>query len=676
METGPLKFGKDTWVGSGKPNATHNAAKRLRLKSGEAYAFVHCKNPVPAGLTVVTATYTVYAAKTADWTGTKTVKLRKVAERVPFGRMTWNNKPGVSGTSQPSVTVTGATDGQALVFDVTQHIQNTAGEPWYGWRIETDSTTAHKVYGYESDYPPVLEVTYALSPSQPVDLTPAGGAVSMQFPTFTFDAADLDNPEDMSALEIEIAASATLATDGSFATPEFNTGEVASSSPYWDSSVGVARTASVTTTNASTAITAPAGTFDTVSDVGAAISGTGIPAGATIASVQSATAATLSAAATASGTVTATITRTWAGIAAAATRYWIARYKSGDGVWGDWSDPVSFTRTDKGAVTITNPAASPNNFVAEATSPIIWTFSGTQKSWRVRILDAADPTEVVADSGKQDGTDTSWTVPKKKLKESGSYTVQVRAWDAVARVASPGDPVYAAASRAFTFAQDATVTAPTMVSAVQDGGTPFVKVTVTRATAPDSWTLLMDGEVVDADIDPADTLTAGTTHEIVFLETPPQETHTFEVRAVVNGKASPKSAAASVKTSPKGVWLLDFDRVQYVHLYGDEINGWRRTDQMAVYRPVGGSPVQIYAGSDGISGAFTGEIGAVEGRTRKAWVNDFEWMAARPTRTYQLVTRDLSIPVKIRNASVTPSPEYRGDRLFNVAHFEFFEDIT
>lgn len=67
-----------------------------------------------------------------------------------------------------------------------------------------------------------------------------------------------------------------------------------------------ARSVTVTTTDASTALTAPAGTFNE-EDAGRTIVGTGIPAGATLASVTSATAATLSAAATAAGSPTATI---------------------------------------------------------------------------------------------------------------------------------------------------------------------------------------------------------------------------------------------------------------------------------------------------------------------------------------------------------------------------------
>lgn len=67
-----------------------------------------------------------------------------------------------------------------------------------------------------------------------------------------------------------------------------------------------ARTVASVVTNSTTALTAPAGSFSR-KDAGRPISGTGIPAGATLSAVASATAATLSAAATASATITATI---------------------------------------------------------------------------------------------------------------------------------------------------------------------------------------------------------------------------------------------------------------------------------------------------------------------------------------------------------------------------------
>ena len=69
------------------------------------------------------------------------------------------------------------------------------------------------------------------------------------------------------------------------------------------------RTVQVTTTSGSATITGTGPTF-TSGDVGASVTGVGVPAGATLLSVESPTAATLSAAATADGTPQATITPT------------------------------------------------------------------------------------------------------------------------------------------------------------------------------------------------------------------------------------------------------------------------------------------------------------------------------------------------------------------------------
>lgn len=81
--------------------------------------------------------------------------------------------------------------------------------------------------------------------------------------------------------------------------------------PTWLTGTGwAARKIQVTTTNTSINLTGAAGTFNSSIDVGNKISGTGIPAGATIASVASDTSAQLSVNATASGTITATLDAT------------------------------------------------------------------------------------------------------------------------------------------------------------------------------------------------------------------------------------------------------------------------------------------------------------------------------------------------------------------------------
>jgi hypothetical protein len=72
------------------------------------------------------------------------------------------------------------------------------------------------------------------------------------------------------------------------------------------------RSVTLTTTNASAAVTAAAGTFNE-EDAGVPVSGTGVPAGATLLSVTSDTAATLSASATATGSRSVTFGANTAG---------------------------------------------------------------------------------------------------------------------------------------------------------------------------------------------------------------------------------------------------------------------------------------------------------------------------------------------------------------------------
>jgi hypothetical protein len=61
------------------------------------------------------------------------------------------------------------------------------------------------------------------------------------------------------------------------------------------------------TTSGSKSVTGPSGSFNNPDDVDVVVTATGVPAGATLASVESDTAATLSVNATATGTVTATL---------------------------------------------------------------------------------------------------------------------------------------------------------------------------------------------------------------------------------------------------------------------------------------------------------------------------------------------------------------------------------
>lgn len=114
------------------------------------------------------------------------------------------------------------------------------------------------------------------------------------------------------------------------------------------------RTVTVTRTSGSTAVTATGSTFNRA-DVGQPITGTGIPAGATLTAVTSPTAATLSNAATSSGSGTVTL---------------------GGGVSADQTygfrgtSPETETEADAYSVTAVNAGVVPPDRITNATTAV------------------------------------------------------------------------------------------------------------------------------------------------------------------------------------------------------------------------------------------------------------------------------------------------------------------
>ena len=607
MVEATVRYGRDTWAGEHKPAARHNAASRLRLSNATnygGYAYVYLKSPVPPGQTVLSAKLQIFVANTDSWAGTKTLTVRRIADSWKAGKLNWNNKPGVFGSNQPTVTVTDAKDGQLLEFDVTPHVQHVAdGSFHYGWRIETDSTTAHRIYGFASDNPPRLVVSFSDPPSAPTDLVPAGGAVSVAKPVFSFSATDLANPGEISAIRVQVdpAASETA--------PAFDSGWVSKIETDLDPT---------------------------------------------------------------------DLEYTWAGLADGASTQWRAWVKNADGVESDPSEWVSFSRTSKGTLTITNPAAAPNNYVSESTPPILATSSVALDSAEVLIVDPADHADILADSGPFDmagGTSISWTPPAGIIHDGESYTAIVRGTDQVDRVATAGDPVYVEAVQDFTFNEDTTVAAPGSLTATQSSNAPGVQLTWQRATAPDSWTILRDGKNIASDVDPADTTAGGTSHTWTDIDATPGKQHTYAVRAVVNGRASAKSNTATITFHSVGVWVVDIDRGLSFKLTTLDVADWKMVDDVALYSVIGSDrQVQVHVGLRGLEGSCTGDLEDIDGgRTLASMLDDLYAIKARPDRTVRIVATDLAIPAKLRNLSVAPHPAKHEARDVRAVSFEFFQ---
>lgn len=311
--------------------------------------------------------------------------------------------------------------------------------------------------------------------------------------------------------------------------------------------------------------------------------------------------------------------------------------------------------------------------LSDPTPPFLWTFAGaTQKAWQVLVVDPADPSEVIADSGKQTGTDVAWTPPSKKLTGDGPYRVKVRVWDTVDREYTPGAYNFAEATRDFTMAPDGSVTGVTGLTATQpDVSKPRIKLTWTRPSAPDRYVVRRDGVVIEDSLLPEDALDTGTTYEFEDDEPRVNRSHTWKVQAVVNNKASDSDTVTAVPKQ-RGIWLLDKGLSLEVWIAGQEGGTWVKPEEASVFAPVGGrNVVRRIQGRRGYEGSLSGPLVDQYGKTAAQWETDLMAMRDRPTRAVVLALGDLSITVILGNVTTYPLPNHSPP--IRVASFDFWQ---
>lgn len=587
MGVAVVRGGVDTWAGEGNPSANHVASKSLKVRtsSPEAFAYLFFKNPAPRGANIISAWVRVYGRDTG-W-GSQTMRLRRLVAGPGFGKLTYNNRPGTTGTSI-DVTQTNPADATEWAFEVTTHLQTiTDGAANYGWRLETTTSTAERQF-YSLDAPrnrPTLTVQWSDKPDAPTDLSPAGGrAVSVSHPVLRFSYNDPSGQDPLSAVQVQIDAA------GNFVTPGFDSGEVSATEPELDL--------------ASTA---------------------------------------------------------YAGLSDLASTQWRVRVKDAVGNLSLWSDPATFSRDNQGSLAINNPAASPNNVVTEPTPPFAWALTGeTQEAWANAVLDAATNVELY-NTGKTLGADTSHTPPGGVLKDGRTYRLRVRTWDTKDREATPGAPVYVEQVRDFTLVDEAGVTGPGTLTADQDGDTPWVVLTFTRSSFPDSWVVRRGGVVIADNLDPADTFTSGTTHTFTDYTAARGVAYTYRVQAVVNGQASSGGPTDTVTTDAEGTWLADPDEDLFVMFRAGSIEA-ANGEVAEVFTPLSRSrPTRITQSLRGLEGTLSGMLVNAVGRTIAEWEADLMVMKSTPDRRLRLAVSDLNIPVVIGAITTLPIAHTRGE---------------
>lgn len=356
--------------------------------------------------------------------------------------------------------------------------------------------------------------------------------------------------------------------------------------------------------------------------------------------------------------------------------YWRVRVKDGAGYWSGWSDWASFTYDVKPTLTINQPTGG---LIWDPSPTILASISlGTVKAFRVRIANGNDKSKVVYDSGKLPGSGTTsvaHTVPFKNdgrrvLKDDKDYWLNVRIWDNNNREATPGDPTWTGAWVSFRLDDDLVPAPPTGLVAVQIGDTPRVRLSWARTGTTDAWVIVRDGEII-ARLDAAEVESASGTYSWVDPTAAPLVQHVYKVKAVdfTSKKQTTPSSETYITTDAPGVWLLG--ELDDVCLDGDGISGFRTLDRRASYKPINAAyDVDVVHAFEGVVGGF---VGSIDDRTPDGWEATRTAILAMkdaPHAEVQLVYGTTSVPVKLRNVSVSPAPEILPHNMLHEVSFE------
>jgi hypothetical protein len=197
------------------------------------------------GATIVSATLRVWAKGTAWTTGTPhDITCRVILERWKESQLTFNNKPDTStGGNEITQSVPSTADGVSIDIPITSLMSSVmAGSlDYFGLRLGTTTgSTQRQLYSSEAtdpDFRPLLIIEYKTTPDAPTDVSPSGGkAVSLQKPVFGWQSVDADG-DPQTAFQIQIEDNGTVQADGSFASPEYDSGWIASTSEEFDSNL-------------------------------------------------------------------------------------------------------------------------------------------------------------------------------------------------------------------------------------------------------------------------------------------------------------------------------------------------------------------------------------------------------------------------------------------------------
>lgn len=358
-------------------------------------------------------------------------------------------------------------------------------------------------------------------------------------------------------------------------------------------------------------------------------------------------------------------TTSWGGLNDGGYTYWRVRVQDGSGLWSQWSSRSNgvgarFRRKVKGTLTLLSPGPPPNNYVEDVSPPIIWQLTGaTQQSWRVVIADPDDPSEWLYNSGRTNGTDTAFTLPRPRdggpLDDwGGSYLAIVDVWDTYDRVGTPGDTAYYRVRQQFTLHNDATVDPVGNLTGSNDpDGRPYLHLRWDRATAPDSFTVFRDNKVVDSDLLPQDLITDPNSYEYKDKDATQNTQHDWSVQCVVNGKNSIKKTWTGEIDSVHA-WLVDWDTDRIVAIQDPDIQ-FEMPDSSATYEPIMRDRViRVTAKQRGMEGTVAGRMVQWDFTSLDTWEDNLVWMKSRPNQWVRLMVGNKTWRVLLGDVVIAP----------------------
>lgn len=200
-----LRAGRDSYVNHDKPNANFRGSTRLfvRADGGDhgRYSYIYFAVNIPKKATVTKAVLRLTEA--SNIAGDSNISVTRLSEKFENSKVTWANRPGVTG---------GSVDGDKVgsntwTFDVQDHMQAVAnGTIFKGWRIETSANTIYEFKSSEaSTGKPTLEIEWDEAPVPPTDLNPGGGGFVMTgSPVLSWDFRDNRGATGMGGYQVQV----------------------------------------------------------------------------------------------------------------------------------------------------------------------------------------------------------------------------------------------------------------------------------------------------------------------------------------------------------------------------------------------------------------------------------------------------------------------------------------